>query len=58
MQAGYFTTGSRFINDLLSGAFTGLKLGWIIAALSVPYNIIGLIIGYFITRYVNVRYIN
>ncbi len=48
MQAGFFTKDSRFWNDLLNGALTGLQVGWLVIALSIPYNIIGLILGYFI----------
>ena len=50
MQAGHFTTGARFWRDLLWGASTGLELGWLILALSAPYNIIGLILGYALTH--------
>jgi len=50
MQAGYFTTGSRFWSDLLWGASTGLQVGWLVIALSLPYNIIGLILGYAVTH--------
>ena len=50
MQAGFFTKGSRFWRDLLWGASAGLQVGWLVIALSVPYNIIGLIAGYGITR--------
>jgi hypothetical protein len=49
MQAGFFTKGSRFWEDLLWGASSGLQIGWLIIALSVPYNIFGLIIGYWVT---------
>jgi hypothetical protein len=45
MMAGYFTTGTQFINDLLWGAKMGLKLGWIILLRSIPYNIIMLAAG-------------
>jgi hypothetical protein len=51
MQAGFFTTGARFWGDLLWGASTGLQTGWLIIALSVPYNIIGVIIGYAVTNH-------
>ncbi len=51
MQAGFFTTGARFWNDLLWGASTGLQIGWLVIALSLPYNIIGLFAGYAVTRY-------
>lgn len=51
MQAGYFTEGSRFWGDLLWGALVGIKCGWLIILLSVPYNILGLVGGYFATEY-------
>jgi len=51
MQAGFFTTGTRFWNDLLWGASTGLQTGWLVIALSLPYNIIGVITGYTVTNY-------
>jgi len=50
MQAGFFTQGGRFWRDLLWGAATGLEIGWMVMALSLPYNILGLIAGYGITR--------
>lgn len=50
MQAGFFTQGSRFWVDLLWGASAGLQAGWLVIALSVPYNVIGLIVGYGVTR--------
>jgi len=51
MQAGFFTKGARFWGDLLEGAFTGLQIGWLILALSFPYNAIGLLVGYRVTAY-------
>ena len=45
MQAGYFTEGSIFWNDLCWGAVTGLSVGWLVILTSIPYNLIGLIIG-------------
>jgi len=51
MQAGFFTTGARFWSDLLWGASTGLQAGWLVIALSLPYNIIGLILGYAVTHF-------
>lgn len=56
MQAGFFTRGARFWKDLQNGALTGLQVGWLVVALSVPYNIIGLILGYFITDYGMTKY--
>ncbi len=51
MQAGFFTTGERFWSDLFWGASTGLSVGWMVIALSIPYNVIGLIVGYRVTGY-------
>ncbi|MBM3845872.1 MAG: hypothetical protein FJ405_06260 [Verrucomicrobia bacterium] len=51
MQAGYFTKGAQFWSDLLWGASTGLQAGWLVIALSLPYNIIGLILGYVVTHF-------
>jgi hypothetical protein len=51
MQAGFFTSGSRFWNDLLWGAWTGLEIGWLVIALSLPYNIVGFVSGYAVTNY-------
>ena len=51
MQAGYFPEGSRFWNDLLWGASSGLEIGWFIILISVPYNIICLALLYFVTHY-------
>lgn len=50
MQAGYFTTGERFLNDLAWGATKGLLVGWLIIVSSIPYNILGLILGYAVTH--------
>jgi H+/Cl- antiporter ClcA len=49
MQAGHFTSGPRFREDLVWGVKSGLELGWLVVALSVPYNIICLAGGYWIT---------
>lgn len=51
MQAGYFTEGARFRDDLMWGALEGLRSGWLVILLSMPYNIFGLIAGYFITNH-------
>jgi hypothetical protein len=45
MQAGYFTQGERFWEDLLWGARQGLMLGWLVILASIPYNLIGIGIG-------------
>ncbi len=51
MQAGYFTAGARFWSDLLWGASTGLQIGWLVIAFSLPYNIIGLVLDYVVTHF-------
>ena len=51
MQAGYFPGGERFWRALACGASSGLQVGWLIIALSFPFNLLGLITGYFITLY-------
>ena len=40
MQAGFFPKGSAFCEDVMEGAYAGLRLGWEIVGLSVPYNLI------------------
>ena len=50
MQEGFIPAGSKLWADLGWGALTGLEIGWLIVALSIPYNIIGLILGYFVTK--------
>lgn len=49
MQAGYFPKGNVFLDHLFDGAMMGLQGGWLVIALSVPYNLAGLILGYFVT---------
>jgi len=51
MQAGYFTEGSRFWASIRWGTLEGIKLGWLVILLSIPYNVFGLIVGYFVTSY-------
>ena len=51
MQAGFFTKGARFWDDLLWGASAGLQVGWLIVLLSLPYNVIGLVVGYAVTSF-------
>ena len=51
MQAGYFTEGGRLWADIGWGALEGVKCGWLIILLSVPYNLFGLVAGYFLTDY-------
>ena len=45
MQAGYFPEGERFRDALWWGAEQGLMLGWLVILGSIPYNVLGLIIG-------------
>jgi len=45
MQAGYFTEGARFWRDLWWGAKEGLLVGWFVMLISIPYNLIGIVIG-------------
>jgi hypothetical protein len=45
MQAGYFPEFPRLLRDLWWGAAEGLRLGWLIIALSFPYNMVGAFIG-------------
>ena len=51
MQAGYFPKGEKFWEAIWWGATNGLTQGWLVIALSIPYNLICLIIGFFITRH-------
>ena len=51
MQAGYFTTGMRFVDDLKWGAMAGLLCGWMIVLLSIPFNIITGIVMYQTLKY-------
>ena len=51
MAAGHFLTGARLVNYLGLGAWRGLQVGWLIILISVPYNLFGLIIAYFLTKY-------
>ena len=44
MQAGYFP--AHWGSTLLSGAWEGLVLGWLIVLLSIPYNVLGLLVCY------------
>ncbi len=49
MQAGYFPEGSRFWDDIQWGAKEGIRCGWLIILTSMPYNILGLVVGYHVT---------
>ncbi|MBO2007609.1 hypothetical protein [Hymenobacter negativus] len=49
MQAGYFPSNwGRIL--LLNGFGDGLALGWLIVLLSVPYNVLGLLVCYGLLR--------
>ena len=52
MQAGFFPSGVRFWKDIYNGALHGLSLGWLLTLLSIPYNIIGHVIGLIVTSFV------
>lgn len=49
MKAGYFPENwiSKMINE---GFIWGLKMGWYIVLLSMPYNIFGSIFCFFLTK--------
>lgn len=47
-KAGYFPA-DWFSRMIVNGAGEGLLLGWLIVGLSIPYNIIGSIICFFLT---------
>ena len=49
MKAGYFP--ENWVFKMISEGFSwGLETGWLIIALSIPYNIIGSIVCFFLTR--------
>lgn len=49
MKAGYFPS-NWFIKMIQLGFENGLKFGWLVIIFSVPYNIIGSITCYFLTK--------
>ena len=49
MQAGYFPAHWRRVL-LAEGGRNGLVVGWLVVLLSVPYNVLGVIVCYFLTR--------
>ena len=49
MKAGYFPP-NWFLKMIQLGFAWGLEDGWVIIGLSIPYNIIGSIICYFLTK--------
>ncbi len=52
MQPGVFPKGQQFWDALMWGAQEGLRVGWMIIALSVPYNIIVIVVGYWTTGFI------
>lgn len=55
MRAGFYTEGARFWNDLRGGAGTGLVIGWLVIAISIPYNIVGCLLGGFLLHRLGLR---
>jgi hypothetical protein len=51
VQAGFVPPLPRLRSDLMWAARTGLTTGWLIIALSVPYNILGAVVGYAVTHF-------
>jgi hypothetical protein len=51
MQAGFFPLGNLFWSKLQYDATLGLRFGWIIIVGSIPFNLIGLILGFIVTFY-------
>ena len=49
MQAGYFPANWRRVL-LAEGSRDGLVVGWLVVLLSVPYNVLGGVVCYFLTR--------
>lgn len=52
MQAGFFPGVGRLWNNLWWGAGMGLSAGWLIFAFSIPYNVLCLLSGYWLTDYI------
>ncbi len=56
MNAGYFPD-DWLLKMIIKGSIMGFQFGWLIIALSIPYNILGIIISYFITsKGINIKY--
>jgi len=50
MQAGYFPVG--WIKKMIvTGSEQGLEIGWVVILLSFPYNLLGAILCFFLSRY-------
>ena len=52
MQAGHVPSWGFFWINVRWGFMAGLETGWAIVAFSIPYNIIGLAVGYWLTSWV------
>lgn len=49
MESGYFPT--NWVDRMFSnGISMGLSIGWLIIGLSIPYNILGIIVSFFLTK--------
>ncbi len=49
MQAGYFP--EHWISRMaMQGGMMGFQMGWLIVGLSIPYNILGAVVCYFLTK--------
>jgi hypothetical protein len=49
MQAGYFPT--NWVEKMIRhGIASGLSTGWLIISLSLPYNLLGVVVAYFLTK--------
>ena len=49
MMAGFVPNLNRAIDYLLWGALAGLQVGWIVVGLSLPYSLLGAVLGYVVT---------
>jgi hypothetical protein len=56
MQAGFFPEDWFYIM-INKGTSWGFQYGWLIIALSVPYNLLGIIVCFFLTRKGAIRFI-
>lgn len=56
MQVGFFPDRDVMINHFCDGAVTGLEIGWLIILLSIPYNLIGIVGGIFVTDFIQKRF--
>lgn len=58
IQSGFVPETTVLIHNLTWGAVEGLKLGWIIVGISIPYNILGIVIGIFVTQFMIDKYLS